>query len=64
MSAEMTPRKYVVKKGPEARLCLALVAAVLLPSGMFIYAWTAKPSIHWIIPLIGLTVRTRLLRAI
>ena len=60
----MTPRKYVVKKGPEARLCLALVAAVLLPSGMFIYAWTAKPSIHWIIPLIGLTVRTRLLRAI
>ncbi|KAF8548850.1 MFS general substrate transporter [Imleria badia] len=56
MYQEVLYKKYVVKKGPEARLCLALVAAVLLPTGMFIYAWTAKPSIHWIIPLIGLTV--------
>lgn len=56
VGAETTIRKYVTKKGPEARLCLALVAAVLLPTGMLIYAWTARPSIHWIVPLIGLTV--------
>ena len=56
VGAETTTRKYVIKKGPEARLCLALVAAILLPAGMLIYAWTARPSIHWIAPLIGLTV--------
>lgn len=56
VEAEMTTRKYVVRKGPEARLCLALVAAVLLPTGMLIYAWTARSYIHWIVPLLGLTV--------
>ncbi|KAF9219733.1 MFS general substrate transporter [Gyrodon lividus] len=49
-------RKYVDKKGPEARLCSALVAAVLFPAGMLIYAWTARPTIHWIVPLFGLTI--------
>ncbi|KIJ65186.1 hypothetical protein HYDPIDRAFT_175204 [Hydnomerulius pinastri MD-312] len=56
MYQERLYRKYVDKKGPEARLCLALVAAFLLPTGMFVYAWTARPSIHWIVPLIGLTI--------
>ncbi|KAI9573844.1 major facilitator superfamily domain-containing protein [Boletus coccyginus] len=56
MYQEVLYRKYVTKKGPEARLCLALVAAILLPAGMLIYAWTARPSIHWIAPLVGLTV--------
>ena len=56
VAAEGKIRKYVVKKGPEARLCLALVAGFLLPVGMLIYAWTARPSIHWIAPLVGLTV--------
>lgn len=56
VAAETTTRKYVIKKGPEARLYIALVAAFLLPTGMFIYAWTAIPTIHWIVPLFGLTV--------
>ncbi|KAH0836451.1 MFS general substrate transporter [Lanmaoa asiatica] len=56
VDAETATRKYVVRKGPEARLCIALVAAVLLPTGMLIYAWTARSSIQWIVPLIGLTV--------
>ncbi|KAF8449345.1 major facilitator superfamily domain-containing protein [Boletus edulis BED1] len=56
MYQEVLYKKYVIKKGPEARLCLALVAAVLLPSGMLIYAWTATSSIRWIAPLTGLTV--------
>ncbi|KAI9573833.1 major facilitator superfamily domain-containing protein [Boletus coccyginus] len=56
MYQEMLYKKYVIRKGPEARLCLALVAAILLPTGMLIYAWTARPSTHWVLPLIGLTV--------
>ncbi|KAG9309878.1 major facilitator superfamily domain-containing protein [Chiua virens] len=56
MYQEVLYRKYVATKGPEARLCLALVASFLLPAGMLIYAWTAKASIHWIVPLIGLTI--------
>lgn len=56
VGAEATTRKYVARKGPEARLCLALVAAILLPTGMLIYTWTTRSYIHWIVPLIGLVV--------
>ena len=31
-------------------------AGVLFPVGMFIYAWTAFDSIHWIAMIIGLTL--------
>ena len=49
-------KKYFPTKGPEARLFLAMVAGVILPSAMFIYAWTSFPRIHWIAPIIGITV--------
>ncbi|KAJ3570415.1 hypothetical protein NP233_g4421 [Leucocoprinus birnbaumii] len=49
-------KKYFPTRGPEARLYLAMVAGVILPSAMFIYAWTAFPRIHWIAPIIGITV--------
>ncbi|KAG1848315.1 major facilitator superfamily domain-containing protein [Suillus subalutaceus] len=42
-------------KGQEARLYMACVAAIVLPVSMFIYAWTASPTIPWIVPLIALT---------
>jgi MFS family permease len=32
---------------PEARLPAAVVGAVALPIGMFGFAWTNQPSIHW-----------------
>ena len=38
---------------PEARLPPALVAAVALPIGIFWFAWTNYPSIHWIVCIIG-----------
>ncbi|KAM5347640.1 hypothetical protein ACJ41O_007464 [Fusarium nematophilum] len=38
---------------PEARLPPALVGAVLVPIGLFWYAWTTYPSIHWVVPIIG-----------
>lgn len=38
---------------PEARLRNAMVGSILLPIGLFLFAWTTYPSIHWIAPVIG-----------
>lgn len=38
---------------PEARLDPALLGCVLLPIGLFWFAWTNFLSIHWIVPIIG-----------
>ncbi|PIL24914.1 MFS general substrate transporter [Ganoderma sinense ZZ0214-1] len=48
--------KYHPTKGPEARLFSACLAALLFPAGMFIYAWTASPSVPWIGMVIGIFV--------
>lgn len=49
-------KKYFPTKGPEARLFMAMVAGIILPAAMFIYAWTSFPRIHWIAPIIGITI--------
>ena len=38
---------------PEARLYSALIGAFLLPISLFWFAWTARPTIHWICPVIA-----------
>lgn len=38
---------------PEARLPPALIGSVCMPIGMFWFAWTNYPSIHWIVSIIG-----------
>lgn len=38
---------------PEYRLYPAMAGSVLLTTGMFWSSWTARPSIHWICPIIG-----------
>lgn len=38
---------------PEARLPSAIVGSVMLPIGLFWFAWTSDPSIHYIVPIIG-----------
>lgn len=38
---------------PESRLIPAMVGAVTLPIGLFWFAWTNFPSIHWIVCEIG-----------
>ncbi|GJJ11462.1 hypothetical protein Clacol_005695 [Clathrus columnatus] len=49
--------RNVDRKGPEARLYAPMLAAIVLPIGCFIYAWTAIPSVHaWIAPMCGLLV--------
>lgn len=38
---------------PEARLPPTMLAAACLPIGLFWFAWTNYPSIHWIVSIIG-----------
>lgn len=53
----MDPR--IAKRGwpvQEARLVPALPAAIGPTIGLFLFAWTARSSIHWIVPTIGITI--------
>jgi hypothetical protein len=38
---------------PEARLPPAMVGAVAIPIGLFWFAWTNSPSIHWIVSIMA-----------
>ncbi|KAJ3788558.1 MFS general substrate transporter [Lentinula aff. detonsa] len=38
---------------PEARLHTAMMGGVLVPIGLFWFAWTADPPVHWIVPIIA-----------
>jgi multidrug resistance protein len=38
---------------PEARLPPAMVGSILLPIGLFWFAWTNSPSIHWSVSIIA-----------
>ncbi|KAF2096822.1 MFS general substrate transporter [Rhizodiscina lignyota] len=38
---------------PEPRLYPSMVGSIILPTGLFLFAWTARPSIHWICPLVA-----------
>ncbi|KAK0388633.1 hypothetical protein NLU13_4876 [Sarocladium strictum] len=40
----------------ESRLIPALPAAFGPTIGLFLFAWTARASIHWIVPTIGITI--------
>jgi hypothetical protein len=49
-------RRYFPTRGPEARLYLACFAAVMLPAGMFTYAWSSFIFVNWIALTIGITL--------
>ncbi|CRK31647.1 hypothetical protein BN1708_015998 [Verticillium longisporum] len=38
---------------PEARLPPAIIGSILLPVGLFWFAWTNGPEIHWIVSIIA-----------
>lgn len=40
----------------ESRLAPALIGVFVLPAGLFLFAWTARPDIHWIVPTIGISI--------
>lgn len=46
---------YVVRMGPvpEARLPHLIPAAWLMPIGLFVFAWTAEPPVHWIVSILA-----------
>ncbi|CAH0000182.1 unnamed protein product [Clonostachys byssicola] len=41
---------------PEMRLPPMMVGSVVFSAGQFMIGWTAQPSIHWIVPCIGLVM--------
>lgn len=43
---------------PERRLIPALFVTFLVPIGLFIFGWTARSDIHWIVSCIGIVVTT------
>lgn len=40
------------KPPPECALYMAMVAAVLAPIGLFMFAFTVYKQVHWIVPII------------
>ncbi|KAL5118376.1 hypothetical protein ACEQ8H_003725 [Pleosporales sp. CAS-2024a] len=40
----------------ENHLLPGMLASPLIPAGLFLYAWTARPSVHWMAPTIGLSM--------
>ncbi|ROW14433.1 hypothetical protein VPNG_03912 [Cytospora leucostoma] len=38
---------------PEARLPMSVIGSLLIPIGLFWFAWTTGNNIHWIVPIIG-----------
>jgi DHA1 family multidrug resistance protein-like MFS transporter len=49
----------LIKNGPpvpEFWLKSSLGVSVFAPIGLFIFAWTSSPDIHWIVPLIGVVL--------
>ena len=49
---DMAVEKGELGAPPEARLPPALIGSVCIPIGLFIFAWTNYPSIHWIVCII------------
>ncbi|MCJ1463530.1 hypothetical protein MMC07_002138 [Pseudocyphellaria aurata] len=41
---------------PEKSLLLAMMGGPVLPVALLLFGWSAKPTIHWIVPMIGITM--------
>ncbi|KAH6872585.1 MFS multidrug transporter-like protein [Alternaria rosae] len=41
---------------PEGRLYTSIPGSLLFTAGLFIYGWTCRPDIHWIVPAIGICI--------
>lgn len=39
---------------PELRFPIVMIMGWLMPAGIFVFGWTSKPDIHWIVPCIGI----------
>lgn len=41
------------KAKPEGRLAPAMIGSVVLPIGLFWFAWSTYPHVHWIVGIFG-----------
>lgn len=41
---------------PEYRLPPSIAGAIIVPIGLFMFAWTTYSSVHWIVPIIGSSI--------
>ena len=53
---EAIDRRKVAKHGVEARLYAPMVAGIAFAVGCYIFGFTSLPSIHWVVPCIGLVI--------
>lgn len=52
---EKVARHFVkIPSTPEGRLYFSCFQSALLPIGLFWFAWTLAPSVHWIVPTIAI----------
>lgn len=51
-------RRRFPASAPEARLYFTCVTSILLPAGLFLFGFAARPDIHWIAPAIGIALST------
>lgn len=50
---ESTTKSAASTPPPEYRLFTAFPGSILIPIGLFVFAWTARSSVHWIVPVIA-----------
>ncbi|WVQ91212.1 hypothetical protein IAS59_005009 [Cryptococcus gattii] len=54
MQSHVTPSGHAhPHPPPEARLPVCCIGAILAPIGLFWFAWTSAPPIHWSVPIIA-----------
>jgi MFS family permease len=41
---------------PEARLYTSIPGSILFTGGLFMYGWSSRPDVHWIVPTIGVCI--------
>lgn len=41
------------KKPPESMVSIVCIAALCVPIGELIFAWTCTPNVHWIVPILA-----------
>ncbi|KAK4154233.1 major facilitator superfamily domain-containing protein [Chaetomidium leptoderma] len=51
-------RRRFPASSPDSRLYFTCLTSTLLPIGLFIFGFTARPDTHWIAPAIGLVLAT------
>ncbi|KAK1830129.1 putative drug/proton antiporter YHK8-like protein 2 [Podospora conica] len=51
-------RRRFPASAPESRLYITCFTSALLPLGLFLFGFTARPHIHWAVPALGLVLAT------